>query len=163
MVDSFLLVLHLEMLLYFGKHIYFFVISRNDNRLFICSIDKLSTSPHDESSEPISVSKCSEMGQIYSLAFYSGFLIVGTSGIISGYTWCDKTQKLLKKSWTIHLPIGPEAREMDEVNDLWVDNENNLLFAGCGDNNIYSCSLEGGTIVRKFTGHSDYIHSIDGK
>lgn len=37
---------------------------------------------------------------------------------------------------------------------------NHLLYAGCGDNNIYVISLEDGKIVRNLQGHTDYIHGL---
>jgi hypothetical protein len=52
---------------------------------------------------------------------------------------------------------------MSEVNDLWVDGENDLVYAGCGDSNIYVCSLEDGSFVRKLSGHKNYIHSVHGQ
>lgn len=37
---------------------------------------------------------------------------------------------------------------------------NHLLYAGCGDNNIYIISLEDGKILRTMQGHTDYIHDL---
>lgn len=49
---------------------------------------------------------------------------------------------------------------MNEINDMWLD-ENNL-YAGLGDGNLYSFNLEYGSFIKKYTGHKDYIHSVHG-
>lgn len=48
-----------------------------------------------------------------------------------------------------------------DVNCLILNKEDNILYAGCGDNTIYVCNLECGDVVQKFEGHRDFIHSID--
>lgn len=52
-----------------------------------------------------------------------------------------------------------------EVNSLKIgsvtDIAGDILFAGCGDNNIYSFSLEDGRVLRTYSEHLDYIHNID--
>lgn len=65
--------------------------------------------------------------------------------------------------WTIQLPVSPEACEMSEVNDMWVDSENDKIYAACGDSNVYVCSLEDGSFIKKLSGHQDYIHSVRGQ
>lgn len=101
-----------------------------------------------------------EKSQIYSLSYYNDFLIVGTNSEISGYTF--KGQQIGKKAWEVRIPSTPENTELNEVNYLWLDKENGHLYAGCGDNNIYSISLEDGKILRTFSGHTNYIHCLDG-
>lgn len=60
-------------------------------------------------------------------------------------------------SWKVQL-----AQEIsDDVNDLWIDTENETLYAACG-NEVYQISLEDGRITHKFEGHKDYIHSVSG-
>lgn len=68
-----------------------------------------------------------------------------------------------KKAWNIQLPISPEASEINEVNDLYVDAENDFLYAACGDANVYICSLEDGAFIKKLSGHKDFIHSVSGQ
>lgn len=52
---------------------------------------------------------------------------------------------------------------MSEVNDLWVDAENDMIYAACGDSNVYVCSLEDGLFIKKLSGHKDFIHSVNGQ
>lgn len=48
-----------------------------------------------------------------------------------------------------------------DVNCLVLNKEDNILYAGCGDNAVYSFNLECGDVIHKFKEHSDLIHSID--
>lgn len=48
-----------------------------------------------------------------------------------------------------------------DVNCLILNKEDNILYAGCGDNNVYAFNFECGDVVHKFEGHKDFIHSID--
>lgn len=114
---------------------------------------------NDNISDPIAIFKCDDA--IFSLAFHREFLIVGSSGLVSGYS-VSSTGHIQKRSWSIQLPIRPEALTMADVNDMWVDSENDTLYAGCGDSNVYVCSLEDGSFIRKLTGHKDFIHSVSG-
>jgi THO complex subunit 6 len=38
--------------------------------------------------------------------------------------------------------------------------ENNLIYAGCGDNDIHIINLENGKILSRLSGHTSFIHSI---
>lgn len=128
------------------------------------SVDKITECieniTNEQISNPIAIFKTSE--KIFSLAFHREFLIVGSgTGFVSGYSISSGI--IQKKAWSIQLPISPEACDMSEVNDLWLDSENDTLYAACGDSNAYVCSLEDGCFLRKLTGHKDYIHSIHGQ
>lgn len=131
--------------------------------LFPSSVDKIAASieniSNEQISDPFALFKSPD--KIYSMSFHREFLIIGSVGHIHGYS-VSSSGIIKKKDWSILLPISPEACEMSEVNDLWVDAENDLIYAGCGDSNIYVCSLEDGTFLRKLTGHKDYIHSVHG-
>lgn len=110
-------------------------------------------------SDPVSIFKCKETP--ISLAFHREFLIVGgTNGIISGFS-VSKNGTIQKLSWSIQLPLDHEQYEIGEVNDLWIDQENDLIYAACG-NYVYQCSLENGKVIKLFKSHKDYIHSIKG-
>ena len=98
---------------------------------------------------------------VFSLAFHREFLIVGSAGSVSGYKVSSGV--IQKKAWSIQLPISPEVCEMGYVYDLWVDSENENVYAACGDSNVYACSLDNGSVIRKLSGHKDYIHSINGQ
>lgn len=111
--------------------------------------------------EPIQVFKVSNKHSIYSLAFHRNFLVVGTTGEISGYAWSN--EKLGKKLWTIVIPSSEDSLGFADVNYLWLDEGNDLLYAGCGDNKIYCMNLDNGQILRDFNEHKDYIHAVFGQ
>lgn len=110
--------------------------------------------------KPLQIFKIPEQCPIYSLAFYKSFVIVGTMGKLTGYVWAKN--EISKKAWTVKLTSSQEHIEPGEVNAVWLDRLNELLYAGCGDNIIYGVSLEDGAIAREFHGHKDYIHCLSG-
>lgn len=97
--------------------------------------------------------------KIFSFGFHQQFLIVGSSGKLHGHTISPQTGAILKKAWTIQLPI---SQDLNEVNSLWVDHENEIVYAGCGDGALHVCSLDDGRVVKSYKDHTDYIHSVDG-
>lgn len=98
--------------------------------------------------------------QVQSLVFSDNLLIVGTNmGIISGYTWCKN--RLTKKVWETFV-ANQNIADQNDMNCFWLSKHDKTLYAGCGDNNIYAFGLEVGKVTRKFTGHQDYVHWIDG-
>lgn len=108
---------------------------------------------------PHQVFKASEDGQsIRSLAFHNHFLIVGTTGIVTGFTWLKN--RLNKKSWEIRLPNNES--QQNDINCFWLNKKESILYVGCGDNHIYALTLEDGQVLRSFNGHTDYVHWIDG-
>ncbi|KAJ3642531.1 hypothetical protein Zmor_025299 [Zophobas morio] len=99
--------------------------------------------------------------QINSLLTTKSHLVVGTVGEILGYTW--KNVKLSKKatpSWTIEIPNAKDSFEKPDVNCLVLEPENNVLFAACGDNNVYSFNLETRKNIKTFKGHKNYVHCL---
>jgi hypothetical protein len=89
--------------------------------------------------------------------FARDFLVIGTeSSSIAGYS-VNKAGVIQKKAWNVQL-----ASEVNEVNDLFVDSENDVIYAAC-DKIVYVCSLEDGSIIRKLCGHTDFIHSVHGQ
>jgi THO complex subunit 6 len=113
--------------------------------------------------KPIYTFLASEKHQIYSLAFHKDFLIVGTIDLITGYLWNGKTHKITKMAWEVKLPVNSDMLDKAEVNYLWLDVENEHLYAGCGDNNIYCINLEDGKVLKTLEGHKDFIHCVDGR
>ncbi|CAH2073322.1 unnamed protein product, partial [Iphiclides podalirius] len=101
--------------------------------------------------------------QICSLASTEKFLIVGTVNEILGWEWKTVLQsKLSKPAWSIKISSLSRVDETD-VNSLWLSDENNKIYAGCGDSKIYAYNLEDGRLVNTFDGHRDYIHSVHGR
>lgn len=113
--------------------------------------------------KPIQIFNVTENGkkqQVQSLAFFENFLIVGTNtGRISGYSWIKN--RLIKKTWETFL-ANQNMTDQNDMNCFWLHKGEGILYVGCGDNNIYSLSLETGKTLRTFSGHSDYVHWIDG-
>lgn len=115
-------------------------------------------------SKPLQIFKISENGdlKVQSLSFYGNVLIVGTNGgTIIGFTWLKK-RLTGKKSWEIQIPPGQLSSDQCDINSMWLNKKDGVLYAGCGDNNVYSFDLNNGQIIHSFTGHTDYIHWIDG-
>lgn len=92
------------------------------------------------------------------MAFHGQFLIVGSAGKIFGHT-ISTAGIIQKRAWTIQLPIN---QDLNEVNSLWVDHENENVYAGCGDGVLHVCSLDDGRVLKSYKDHTDYIHSVDG-
>lgn len=136
----------------------------NFNFSFHYSVEKISACieniTNEKISDPIALFKSPD--KVYSLGCHREFIIVGSTGTVSGFE-VSSSGAIGKKSWTIQLPISTESCDMSEVNDLWIDSENDCLYAACGDSNVYVCSLEDGSFIRKLSGHKDYIHSVNGQ
>lgn len=79
--------------------------------------------------------------------------------MVAGYL--TNSSGVQSKSWNVQLNLRPEQFEISEVNDLWVDSENEMLYAACA-NDIHQINLEDGRVVQSFQGHKDFVHSIDG-
>lgn len=104
-----------------------------------------------------------ENHSIDSLAFHRDFLIVGTAGCVYGLKWDEENSKLSSsKKWEVQIPLTSESIEQADVNSMWLDKAHDILYVGCGDNNMYSINLEDGKIVRTFSGHEDYINTVCG-
>lgn len=113
--------------------------------------------------KPKHVHKLHNEHQVSSLVSTDKFLIVGSVGEITGYEWKSVlAAKLSKPSWSIKFPSKSPIDELD-VNCLLLSEDQELLYAGCGDNNIYVYTLEDGSLKATFKGHSDYIHAVHGK
>ena len=41
-----------------------------------------------------------------------------------------------------------------------VNNEDNTLISGCGDNNVYVWDMSTGELKHKLCGHKEYVHSV---
>lgn len=56
--------------------------------------------------------------------------------------------------------ISRDSYEKPDVNFMVYSKLNNILYAGCGDNNIYVINLEEGKILRSLQSHTDFIHCL---
>lgn len=101
--------------------------------------------------------------QVACMLSTENFFITGTCGEIAGWDWKMVTSsKALnsKVSWSIQIPTNKDSYEKPDVNYMVYSKSNNLLYAGCGDNNIYIINLEDGRVLRDMRGHTDYIHCL---
>lgn len=99
---------------------------------------------------------------IYSLASNDDLLITGSIGELNVWSWKDlkkKEAKTLGSPWKISQ--GDNLTKT-EVNCLAISSKESkpLLFAGCGDNKIYTFDIETRKILSFYEGHDDYIHSL---
>ncbi|XP_059482964.1 THO complex subunit 6 homolog [Neocloeon triangulifer] len=99
--------------------------------------------------------------QISSLATTEDFLVIGTVGEILGYEW-DSVLKQRKPelSWSLNIPPSKDNVDKPDVNSLSLRENREIIYAGCGDNNVYGFDLGEGKLVQTFDGHEDYIHSV---
>lgn len=98
--------------------------------------------------------------QICSLASTDKFLILGSVNEIIGWEW--KSIASGKTKWSIKIPTKMSMDHID-VNSLWLSDDQENVYAGCGDNNIYVFNLEDGSLISTFKGHSNFVHSVHGK
>lgn len=99
--------------------------------------------------------------QINSLASTETDLLVGGVGTIYAYPWKNiKTNKNVNASWTIEVPNTADSFDKVDVNCLLVNNDNNLLYAGCGDNIVYVFDIETRRVMKTLNSHKDYIHTL---
>ncbi|XP_058966570.2 THO complex subunit 6 homolog [Pocillopora verrucosa] len=99
---------------------------------------------------------------IYSLISTDKFLISGGSSEIHGWRWdeiLDKTEAP-SPAWTLQPPAARASLDIPETNALAFSEQEDTLFSGCGDNNIYMWDLESGTCKNTLSGHSDYIQCL---
>ncbi|XP_053675212.1 THO complex subunit 6 [Anopheles nili] len=143
----------------------------NFGEIFVFSADRIAASNAAEVGTteleklptlPVQTFPITDRCPIYSLSFHKDFLIVGLNGEICGYQWSSKLSSIGKKSWTVKLPAPRESADMSEVNYMWLNETDEILYAGCGDNMLYGISLEDGKVCREFHGHTDYIHCVAG-
>ncbi|CAH3143601.1 unnamed protein product [Porites lobata] len=100
-------------------------------------------------------------GAIYSLISTEKFLISGGSSEIHGWRWdeiLEKTESPLP-AWTLQ-PSARNSLNVAETNALVFASQEDTLFSGCGDNNIYMWDLDSGTCKNTLTGHRDYIQCL---
>ncbi|XP_068761888.1 THO complex subunit 6 homolog [Montipora capricornis] len=100
-------------------------------------------------------------GPIYSLISIDRFLISGGSSEIHGWRWdeiLDKTE-CPSPAWTLKPPAS-NSLDIPETNALVFASQEETLFSGCGDSNIYMWDLESGTCKGALTGHTDYVQCL---
>lgn len=60
----------------------------------------------------------------------------------------------------IYYWLSRDSYDKPDINYMVYSKIDHLLYAGCGDNNIYIVNLEDGRILRSLQGHTDYIHCL---
>ena len=64
-----------------------------------------------------------------------------------------------KPKWTFNIP-SDNPFETPETNSVAVNDGDNILVAGCGDNNVYLFDLTNGDIKETLKAHTDYVHAV---
>lgn len=101
--------------------------------------------------------------QINSLLSTDSFLIVGAVGEIRAYSWkAIKTSKNVLCAWSIDIPNDKGGLDRPDVNSLYFQKEKDLIFVGCGDNNIYVFHIETRKLIKTLSAHIDYVHCLCG-
>ncbi|XP_045491802.1 THO complex subunit 6 [Colias croceus] len=112
--------------------------------------------------KPKKIHKITSGTSICSLASIDKFLIAGTVNEIHAWEWkAIVNPKLSKPSWTIKIK-SQSFMEQCDINSLWVSDDAEKLYAGCGDNKVYVFNLEDGSLLTSYEGHESYIHCIHG-
>lgn len=106
------------------------------------------------------VSKNMPINSLLSTDFH---LIVGTVGEIKAYLWKNiKTSKNVACVWSIDIPNDTGGLNKADINSLYFLKDKDMLFAGCGDNNIYVFQIETRRLIKTLSSHSDYVHCVCG-
>ena len=95
-------------------------------------------------------------GCIYSLHNCSNYLLVGRRDKLSAFDWEDlsKKESLHRPCWEVELTGDGEINSMATLSE-------ERLVLGMGDNDVYMVDVETRRVLRKLSGHSGYIHSVD--
>ncbi|XP_065644438.1 THO complex subunit 6 homolog isoform X1 [Hydra vulgaris] len=97
---------------------------------------------------------------IYCFVTIDKYLISGGSSEVQAWVWKDLIrEKLPKPAWSIHPPSS-NPFGVPETNALTVNQSNNTLILGCGDNNVYVYDIETRNLLKTIQGHSDFIHAV---
>ncbi|XP_046855243.1 THO complex subunit 6 homolog [Xenia sp. Carnegie-2017] len=97
-------------------------------------------------------------GPIYSLITAGHYLISGGATDICGWKWSDLLLKFTEVAWKIQP--NNTSYGYPETNALAYNEVDNILFAGCGDNNLYQWDMETRQLRDIFQGHTDYIQCL---
>ncbi|RDD37182.1 THO complex subunit 6-like protein [Trichoplax sp. H2] len=98
-------------------------------------------------------------GPIYALTSTSTYLVCGILDRIVGYKWSEILDKDIHEVWKIYIPSSKQYKSA-QVNSLVWNEEENILYCGCGDGRIYGYDLKSGHNKCSMVGHEDSIHSI---
>lgn len=136
------------------------------------SIEQIDAKSAASTSAPVQKNSLSRPVQIFSIpdeknvrvlcmVFSNNTLIVGTNvGKVFGLSWYKN--RLAKKQWEVFIASKIWA-DSNDINALCLQQDETILYAGCGDNNIYAIDIgNDGKIIETFKGHTDFIHCLDG-
>ena len=96
-------------------------------------------------------------GSIYSMISHATYLLVGGRDKISAYDWnslCGADKRGEDTCWELMLPGRGEVNSMETLGEA-------RLVVGAGDTNVLLLDLETRAVVRTYSGHSGFIHSVD--
>uniref|UniRef100_A0A665XB99 Uncharacterized protein n=1 Tax=Echeneis naucrates TaxID=173247 RepID=A0A665XB99_ECHNA len=114
-------------------------------------------------------------GPIFSLVSSDCHLLSAGNGEISAWSWTElikKTQLQVRDTHyrTVVCPTVTQhshfvsvlrsSLEIPEINSMVLNNRDNSLVIGGGDNNVHILDLEHGIFKAVLQGHSDYVHCV---
>lgn len=101
---------------------------------------------------------------VFSLTSNEKNLVSGSIGQIKGWRWADVASsepvspKHNTPSWILNVPVNKTVGSRPEINYMIIKGD--VLYAAAGDGNVYGWSLETTALIRKYEGHSDYVHCL---
>lgn len=132
----------------------------------ICSADDSTPNPAAAAPRPTQIFHLPQPSTaIHCLAFHNDHLLIGTLATVAAHRIIADNGGTIAAAAAWELKLCSASRttnEPGEVNALWLDADKAQLYAGCGDNILYAIDVSTGTLVRDFSGHTDYIHSVTG-
>lgn len=98
-------------------------------------------------------------GPVFCLVSSDLHLFSCGGGEISAWSWSQLIKKNVKPIWS-RRPNYKLGLEIPEINAMILQNKENSLVVGGGDNNLHVLDLETGVFKSVLAGHEDYIHSV---
>ncbi|XP_017552857.1 THO complex subunit 6 homolog [Pygocentrus nattereri] len=118
----------------------------------------LSPDATDMSQKPILTFTAHE-GPVFMLLSTDTHLLSAGNGEISAWSWVELTKRSTKAVWT-RRPNYKTSLEIPEINAMIINQKDNSLIVGGGDNNIHIMDMETGIFKSVLQGHTDYIHCL---
>jgi len=110
---------------------------------------------------------------VFSLTSNHKYLVSGSIGQIKGWRWAEIAEIASSEiassssspslprstpSWTLNVPVNKAVGSRPEINYMIIKGD--VLYAAAGDGNVYGWSLDTTELIRKYEGHSDYVHCL---
>uniref|UniRef100_A0AAR2KLN6 THO complex subunit 6 homolog n=1 Tax=Pygocentrus nattereri TaxID=42514 RepID=A0AAR2KLN6_PYGNA len=114
----------------------------------------LSPDATDMSQKPILTFTAHE-GPVFMLLSTDTHLLSAGNGEISAWSWVELTKRV-----GMNMHGHETSLEIPEINAMIINQKDNSLIVGGGDNNIHIMDMETGIFKSVLQGHTDYIHCL---